>query len=86
MSLSEQTISFTRGVPADESFPLEQIAECAAAAVSGPHGTQVMQYGKSFGFPLLREWLAARHGVGAEQVMLANGSLQAAPGTRLNSA
>ncbi|MCZ7574576.1 MAG: PLP-dependent aminotransferase family protein [Ardenticatenaceae bacterium] len=76
MSIFEQTINFTRGVPADESFPLEEVAECAAAVIGGPLGTQVMQYGKSFGFAPLREWLAARHNVAIEQVMLANGSLQ----------
>lgn len=72
----QQTINFTRGVPADESFPLEQVAECAAAVLTGPHGTLAMQYGKSSGFDPLREWLAARHGVATDQVMLANGSLQ----------
>lgn len=69
-------INFTRGVPANESFPLEQVAECAAAVINGPHGTEVMQYGKGFGFGPLREWLADRHGVGTDQVLLANGSLQ----------
>ena len=38
--------------------PLEQVAECAAAAIRGEHGVQVMQYGKSHGFNPLREWLA----------------------------
>lgn len=70
------TIVFTRGVPADESFPSERLAECAAAALRGPDAVRVMQYGKSWGYPPLREWLAARHGVRSEQVMLANGSLQ----------
>lgn len=71
-----RTIDFTRGVPATESFPLEQVAECAAAAIGGPGGAQVLQYGKSTGFAPLREWLAARQGVGADQVLLGNGSLQ----------
>ncbi len=71
-----ETINFTRGVPADESFPLEQLAECASAVLTGPLGVRVMQYGKGFGFPPLRELLAERHGVAAEQVMLANGALQ----------
>lgn len=74
--LEERTINFTRGVPADESFPLEQVAECAAAVITGPYGTQAMQYGKSQGFVPLREWLSARHNVSPERVMLANGSLQ----------
>lgn len=71
-----ETINFTRGVPADESFPLDQLAECASAVLTGPLGVQVMQYGKSFGFPPLRELLAERHGVAVEQVILTNGSLQ----------
>ena len=70
------TIDFTRGVPAIESFPLEQVAECAAAIIRGPHGATVMQYGKGAGFGPLREWLGARHGVSADEVLLANGSLQ----------
>lgn len=70
------TIDFTRGVPAVESFPIEQTAECAAAVIRGPHGTSVMQYGKGAGFGPLREWLGARHGVSADEVLLANGSLQ----------
>ena len=69
-------IDFTRGVPAIESFPLEQVAECAAAIIRGPHGAAVMQYGKGAGFGPLREWLGARHGVSADEVLLANGSLQ----------
>jgi 2-aminoadipate transaminase len=70
------TIDFTRGVPATESFPLAQVAECAAAAIAGPHGVATMQYGKGAGFGPLREWLGARHGVSADEVLLANGSLQ----------
>lgn len=74
--MNEQTINFTRGVPADESFPLERVAECASVAITGDYGIAVMQYGKSYGFPPLREWLAEKHGVAVEKVMLANGSLQ----------
>ncbi len=73
---AEQRIDFTRGVPANESFPLEQVAECAAAVITGPHGVTAMQYGKSGGFPPLREWLAERHRVTPEGVLIANGSLQ----------
>jgi len=73
---SERPIAFTRGVPADESYPFEEIAECAAAAVAGVHRLRVQQYGPSAGFPPLREWLAARDGVAPEEVVVANGSLQ----------
>lgn len=76
MISAEQPINFTRGVPADESFPLEQLADCAASVFAGPTGTQVMQYGPSRGYAPLREWLASRHGVAPEQVLLGNGSLQ----------
>src|SRR5688500_356717 len=69
-------IGFARGGPAVGSFPLEQVAECAAAIVRGPHGAAAMQYGKGAGFGPLREWLGDRHGVSADEVLLANGSLQ----------
>jgi 2-aminoadipate transaminase len=69
-------IDFARGVPADESFAFDQVAECAAAVLRGPQRTRAMQYGPGSGFPPLREWLAERHGVTPEQVALANGSLQ----------
>jgi 2-aminoadipate transaminase len=70
------TIDFTRGVPAIESFPLTELADCAAAAVRGPHGAQVLQYGQAAGYLPMREYLAAQYGVGAENILLANGSLQ----------
>lgn len=73
---AERPIAFTRGVPADESYPFEAIAECAAAAIAGVHRLRVQQYGPSAGFAPLREWLAEREGVAAERVIVANGSLQ----------
>lgn len=73
---TKTVIDFTRGVPALSSFPLAEVAECAAAAVTGSHGTEAMQYGKGYGFNPLREWLAARHNVTIDQVLLGNGSLQ----------
>lgn len=76
MTLAERPINFTRGVPADESYPNDQIAECVADAMRGPLATKIMQYGPSLGFAPLRDWLAARHNVGLDQVLVANGSLQ----------
>lgn len=76
LTVTEKAIDFTRGVPAIESFPLEQIAECAAAAITGPHGAELMQYGKGYGFVPMRKWMADRYGVATEQVLLSNGSLQ----------
>jgi 2-aminoadipate transaminase len=37
---------------------------------------RLLSYGTGSGYPPLREWLAAQHGVGAERVLVTNGSLQ----------
>lgn len=76
LTATEKTIDFTRGVPAIQSFPLEQVAECAAAVITGPYGAETMQYGKGHGFVPMRKWLAERQAVTTEQVLLGNGSLQ----------
>jgi 2-aminoadipate transaminase len=69
------TINFTRGVPANESFPIAELSR-AAAAVLESRGASVLQYGPSFGFQPLREWLAEWQGVTPDRVLTANGSLQ----------
>ncbi len=51
-------INFTRGVPATESFPTEDLVAASAAAL-GSHAETVLQYGPALGFRPLREWLAA---------------------------
>ncbi|MDX1523756.1 MAG: aminotransferase class I/II-fold pyridoxal phosphate-dependent enzyme, partial [Anaerolineae bacterium] len=68
-------INFTRGVPATESFPVEQMIAASTRALE-KYGTTILQYGKSYGFLPLREWLAAWQDVTIEQVMTGNGSLQ----------
>src|SRR3954470_11441023 len=68
-------ISFARGAPAPECLPVEQIADCARAAVERD-GTTVLSYGTAPGYQPLREWIADRHGVDAGRVLLTNGSLQ----------
>lgn len=70
-----EPIYFTRGVPAAESFPIEEVIE-AATAVLRKHGAAVLQYGPSRGFTPLRVWLAHWKGVELDQVMVGNGSLQ----------
>lgn len=70
-----QTINFTRGVPANESFPTDTLAD-AAAAVLKSDGAAILQYGPSAAFPRLREWLAEWQRVKPEQVLTGNGSLQ----------
>jgi DNA-binding transcriptional MocR family regulator len=69
------TISFARGVPAPECLPVEELAECARAAVERD-GRTVLNYGAVAGYIPLREWVAERHGVEQGQVLLTNGSLQ----------
>ena len=70
-----ESILFTRGVPAPESFPVERVAEAAAHVVRS-HAQATMQYGKSHGFLPLRERLAEKYGVAPDNVLVANGSLQ----------
>src|SRR5919199_951920 len=68
-------ISFARGVPAPECLPVEELADCAKAAVERD-GAAVLSYGGAGGYAPLREWVAARHGVDPARVLLTNGSLQ----------
>ena len=69
------TINFTRGVPANESFPLEDVAAAAIDALKA-RGPAMLQYGPSAGFQPLREWIAQWQGVSADRVLTGNGSLQ----------
>ncbi len=70
-----QTINFTRGVPANESFPVGEVVDAAIAALNTT-GPAMLQYGPSTGFQPLREWLAQWQGVTADRVLTGNGSLQ----------
>lgn len=68
-------IKLTRGVPPVESFPTQQISECAVAVLA-EHGDVVLQYAPARGFPGLREHVAQEAGVSADQVIVSQGSLQ----------
>jgi len=70
-----ETINFTRGVPANESFPIDEVIEAAGAALK-TRGAAMLQYGPSIGFQPLREWLAEWQGVSLDRVLTGNGSLQ----------
>jgi DNA-binding transcriptional MocR family regulator len=70
-----ETISFARGVPAPECLPVEELADCARAAVERD-GRTILSYGPASGYVPLREWIAERHGVDPARVVLTNGSLQ----------
>ena len=75
MSDKPVIINFTRGVPATESFPMAEMIAASKAAL-GKYGPTILQYGQSYGFMPLREWLAQWQDVSVDQVMTANGSLQ----------
>lgn len=68
-------ISFARGAPAPECLPVEELADCARAAIA-EGGAATLSYGAGGGFGPLRDWLAERHAVDSAQVVLTNGGLQ----------
>jgi DNA-binding transcriptional MocR family regulator len=68
-------ISFARGIPAPECLPVDDLADCARAALERD-GKTILSYGASSGYGPLREWLAARHDVDPARIFLTNGSLQ----------
>src|SRR3954451_2820886 len=84
-------ISFARGVPAPECLAVDELADCARAAVERD-GRAILSYGPGGGYGPLREELAARYGVDASRILITSGSLQGfvflaehlvAPGTRV---
>jgi len=71
-----RTISFARGAPSLDIVDVEGLREAAVRAFdSDPGGTTA--YGTSIGYPRLRAWIADRHGVAPERVLVTNGSMQA---------
>jgi 2-aminoadipate transaminase len=70
------TISFARGAPSLDIIDTDGLRDAAVRAFeSDPGGTTA--YGTSVGYPRLRTWVAARHGVEPDRVLLTNGSMQA---------
>ncbi len=70
------TISFARGAPSLDIVDVQGLSDAAVRAFqSDPAGTTA--YGTSVGYPRLRAWIADRHGVEPERVLVTNGSMQA---------
>jgi DNA-binding transcriptional MocR family regulator len=69
-------ISFARGIPGPDLLPIEEFGDCAKAALARD-GATALNYGPPLGYLPLRQWIADRHGVEVERVMITNGSLQA---------
>ena len=69
------TVSFARGIPGPDLLPIEAFGACARRALERD-GARALNYGPPSGYPPLREWVAQRHGVEPERVVLTTGSLQ----------
>ncbi len=70
------TISFARGAPSLDIVDVDGLSDAAVRAfASDPAGTTA--YGTAVGYPRLRSWIADRHGVDPERVLVTNGSMQA---------
>ena len=73
---AEQLISFARGAPSLDIIDVAGLKAAAARAFDAdPAG--MTAYGTSVGYVPLRKWIAEKHGVAPEQVIVTNGSLQA---------
>jgi DNA-binding transcriptional MocR family regulator len=71
-----ESISFARGAPSLDIVDVDGLRAAAARAFEAdPAG--VTAYGTAVGYPPLRSWIAERHQVAPEQVMVTNGSMQA---------
>ena len=69
-------ISFARGAPSLDIVDVEGLSEAAQSAFAND-AAGTTAYGTSVGYVPLREWIAEQHGVGPEQVLVTNGSMQA---------
>lgn len=76
MSEVATQISFARGAPSLDIVAVDDL-RAAANAVIEKDPVGVFAYGTAVGYPPLRRWLAAKHGVGEANVMVTNGSMQA---------
>src|SRR5436305_1505916 len=70
------TISFARGAPSLDIVDIDGLRDSAVAAFTNDPGG-VTGYGTSIGYPPLRRWIAAQHGVDEANVLVTNGSMQA---------
>jgi 2-aminoadipate transaminase len=74
--MANSSISFARGAPSLDIIDVGGLQEAAARAFANdPAGTTA--YGTAIGYPKLRAWIAERHSVEPERVLVTNGSMQA---------
>jgi DNA-binding transcriptional MocR family regulator len=75
--MAKDTISFARGAPSADILPVEAVREAAARALESDW-ERALSYGTGKGHPGLCEYVADWHGVDTDQVMITNGSMEAA--------
>lgn len=68
-------ISFARGFPGPDLLPIDEFGDCAREALARD-GATALNYGAAGGYEPLREWIAERHAVAPDRVIVTNGSLQ----------
>src|SRR4051812_2064985 len=69
-------ISFARGAPSIDIVAVDDLSAAAQRAFENdPAGS--FSYGTAIGYPPLREWVAQKHELPPEQVIVTNGSMQA---------
>jgi 2-aminoadipate transaminase len=68
-------ITLAGGLPSPVHFPVEQTIGAVADLLRADRGA--LQYSSTEGDATLREWIAADHGVGPDQVLVTHGSQQA---------
>ncbi len=74
--MSAKSISCARGAPSLDIVDVEGLRAAADRAFENdPAG--ITSYGTSVGYPPLRNWIAEKHGVAPERVLVTNGSMQA---------
>jgi 2-aminoadipate transaminase len=71
-----KSISFARGAPSLDIVDVDGLRAAADRAFEADPGGMT-GYGTAVGYPPLREWIAERHQVAPEQVIVTNGSMQA---------
>lgn len=70
-----EVISFAGGLPAAELFPIDAV-RAATDRVLSVSGAAALQYSTTEGHRPLREWIAARDGIGVDNVQIVTGSQQ----------
>ena len=73
--MTQSIINLTRGMPPPEVFPTEDLIQCGEAALRQDPNV-LLQYGRSPGYAPLRQWLGQQYGVGPEQILIGNSSME----------